>query len=135
MGGLNNSYRAYMQSQVMTAPKEKLIIMMYDGILRFAKVAKEACSRNDIEEANKNLIKAQSIVGELMGSLNFEAGEIAKSLFMLYDYMHRRLIEANIKKDPEIIEEVCGMAAELKEAWQQSLKVLKEVPREAEARG
>ena len=133
MGWLNNSYRAYMQSQVMTAPKEKLVIMMYDGILRFARGAKEACLRNDIEEANRSLIKAQSIVGELMGSLNFEAGEIAKSLFLLYDYMHRRLIEANVKKDPEIIEEVCGMAAELKEAWQQSLKALKEVPKEAEA--
>jgi len=122
---VQKSYQAYIQNQVMTAPKEKLVLMLYDGMVRFIKNAMVACGEGNIEATNNNLLKAQSILFELMGSLDHEAGEIAENLLLIYDYMQRRLVEANIKKDVSMMEEVKGMAVELREAWQQSIKNLK----------
>jgi len=99
--------------------------MLYDGMVRFIKNAVAACGEGNIEATNKNLLKAQSILFELMGSLEHEAGEIAENLLLIYDYMQRRLVEANIKKDVSMMEEIKGMAVELREAWQRSIKNLK----------
>jgi flagellar protein FliS len=96
--------------------------MLYDGAIKFLNLANDAISKKDISASNNNIIKAQNIITELMVSLNMEVGEIAKNLYSLYDYMNRRLIQANIKKDPQIVNEVKGMLVELRETWDQAIK-------------
>lgn len=117
---------AYQQNSVNTASKEKLLLMLYDGLVKFIKQAIAALEEKDLVKAHTNFIKAQNIVLEFMATLNMEVGgELAKSLMALYDYMYRRLVEANTKKDKEIAQEVLGFAEELKDAFEQAYKMLK----------
>jgi len=115
-----NVQNIYKQNQVTTAPKKKLLIMLYDGAIKFLKLAVKAIEEKDNQEANTNIIKAQDIIMEFMTTLDFEAGgEIAQGLYKLYDYMYRRLIDANIKKDVAAIEEVIKYLEELRDTWAQ----------------
>lgn len=119
---LPNPYEAYRQAKISTASQGQLILMLYDGAVKFLNIANESISKKDFAASNTNIIKAQNIITELMISLNMEVGEISKNLYSLYDYMNRRLIQANIKKDPKIIDEVKGMLIELRETWDQAIK-------------
>lgn len=121
-----NALNAYQQNSVNTASKEKLMLMLYDGLVKFIRVGISGIEEKDINKSNTNFIKAQSIVLEFMSTLNMEVGgEMAKSLFALYDYMHRRLIEANIKKDIDIAKEVLDFAEELKDTFEQAYQLTK----------
>lgn len=121
-----NALNIYQQNSVNTASKEKLLIMLYDGLVKFIKQGISGIEENDIQMANTNLVKAQNIIHEFMSTLNMEmGGEIAKSLMMLYDYMYRRLVEANLKKDSKIAKEVLGFSEELKEAFDEAYKLTK----------
>jgi flagellar secretion chaperone FliS len=121
-----NALNAYQKNGVNTASKERLLIMLYDGLVKFIRQGIAGIDEKDIQKTNKNFTKAQSIILEFMGTLNMEiGGEMAKSLMALYDYMHRRLVEANIKKDMKIAKEVLGFAEELKETFEEAYKLSK----------
>jgi flagellar protein FliS len=122
---MNNAYRVYQQNQVQTISQEKLVVMLYDGILKFIKLAKAAMDQNDLEKTHNYLCRAEDILRELMVTLNMEAGEISRSLFRLYDYMVHRLVQANVKKDVTVMDEVLQMAGELRETWQQAMLQLR----------
>ncbi|MCR9141177.1 MAG: flagellar export chaperone FliS [bacterium] len=113
-----NQYDAYKDTEITTANQGKLIIMLYDGALRFLKIANENMSPRTYDVVNTNIIKAQDIVTELMLALNMdEGGEVAENLFNLYAYMKKRLLEANIAKDTAVVDEVLGILNQLKGAW------------------
>lgn len=112
-----NPYKQYKQTSVETASPEKLIIMLYDGAVKFLNQAKVGMGSGNIEETNIALKKTQDIISELMLGLNMEAGEIARNLFNLYDYFQRRLVEANTKKDINLIDEILGYLVELRDTW------------------
>lgn len=114
----SNAYAIYQQNNVLTASRGKLLLMLYDGAIKFLRFAKASIDEKNVENANKYLCKAQDIVSELMVTLDMNY-EISKSLFSLYDYMKYRLVEANIYKDKEMIDEVLNMLVELRETWQQ----------------
>lgn len=119
---MNHAYakQAYQNNQVTTAPQKKLIIMLYDGVIKNLKLSKLAMEKGEIAKINSYLIKAQDIIMELMTTLNFEAGgEVAKNLHQLYDYMYNKLIRANIDKDVDAINEVERYMGELRDAWAQ----------------
>lgn len=97
-----------------TADQGKLIVMLYDGAIGYLEQAKGDLGGKGYSDL---LFKAQDVITELMCSLNFEAGDIAKSLYNLYDYINRRITQANIEKDPQPIEEVIGYLRELRGAW------------------
>jgi flagellar secretion chaperone FliS len=121
-----NALNAYQKNSVNTASKEKLLLMLYDGLVKFIKQGIAGIEEKSIERANTNLVKAQNIVSEFMATLNTQVGgEMAKGLMALYDYMHRRLMEANMKKDAEIAKEVLGFAEELKETFEEAYKLSK----------
>ncbi|MCD6363809.1 MAG: flagellar export chaperone FliS [Synergistetes bacterium] len=120
------AYEQYRQMQIQTAKPEQLLLMLYDGAINFLKKAKVAIEEKNIEEAHTSLIRAQDILAELMSSLNMDVGEIALNLFRLYEYMHYRLVEANVRKDIEPIDEVLGLFQGLKEAWEEAIKKLRE---------
>jgi len=90
--------------------------MLYDGAIRFVKLGIAGIEERDINKANSSLIRAQRIVNELMASLNTSV-PIAATLMGIYDYINRRLIEANIKKSKAPAEEVLEYLVELREAW------------------
>ncbi|MBP7652627.1 flagellar export chaperone FliS [Candidatus Dependentiae bacterium] len=114
-----NPYNQYKKSSIQTASQGKLILMMYDGAIKFLNLAVENISNKRYDIVNVNIIKTQDIITELMLALNLEVGgDIAKNLYSLYDYMNRRLVEANIKKNSEVAKEVLKLLTELKEAWE-----------------
>ncbi len=118
------SAKQYQKQQVETASPEELLLLMYDGAIRFLNVARKAIEEKNIEKTHNNLIRAQHIVTELMASLDMEiGGEVAQNLFRLYDYLHYRLVQANIKKDTAMIDEVLTHLRSLKETWEQAIKI------------
>ncbi|QCX32357.1 flagellar export chaperone FliS [Caloramator sp. E03] len=123
----SNALNIYQQNSVNTASKEKLLLMLYDGLVRFIKQGIIGLEEKNISKSNTNFIKAQNIILEFMSTLNMEVGgEISKSLMALYDYMYRRLVEANIKKDKDIAQEVLNFAEDLKETFEEAYKKIKE---------
>ncbi|HBT47686.1 MAG TPA: flagellar export chaperone FliS [Peptococcaceae bacterium] len=119
---LNNPYQAYQANQVFTLSGEKLVLVMYDGSLRFCQQALAALKERDYAKANENLIRAQEIVTELMAGLNFEAGEVARGLYRLYDFIHWYLIQANVNKKAEMVEEVIAFLRELRDTWEEAVR-------------
>lgn len=117
---MNSPYRAYQQSSVQTSPAQ-LVIMLYDGAIRFTKAAIDGIHNKQFDVANTNLKKAQSIIHELTASLNFDF-PISKELVRIYEYMLHQLIQANIKKNASCAEEVLQHLQELREVWKQTLK-------------
>jgi len=113
-----NPYNQYKETQITTANQGKLIVMLYDGAIKFLNIAIENMNPKTYDIVNSNIIKTQDIITELLLSLNMkEGGEISKSLFSLYMFFKKELLEANIKKDTEIIKNVVKMLKDLREAW------------------
>lgn len=121
-----NALNTYQQNSVNTASKERLLLMLLDGLVKFIKQGIAGIEEKDINKANTNFTKSQSIILELIASLNMKVGgEISNSLSLMYDYMHRRLVEANIKKDAAIANEILGFAEELKETFEEAYRLTK----------
>ncbi|UNC93823.1 flagellar export chaperone FliS [Candidatus Contubernalis alkaliaceticus] len=118
---LANPYQKYQHNQVETSTPGKLLLMLYNGALKFIREARKAAEEKNIEKVNNKIGRAQDIIFELMSSLNFEQGKIAENLYALYDYMNQRLIEANIKKDDKILAEVEGMLESLRDTWKEAI--------------
>ncbi|GAC90656.1 flagellar protein FliS [Anoxybacillus flavithermus NBRC 109594] len=119
---MNNPYQSYQTNAVQTASPGELTLMLYNGCLKFIAQAKKAIEDKDIEARNINLLKAQKIIQELMVTLNMEY-EVAKSMMTMYDYIYRRLVEANIKSDMSILEEVEGYVKEFRDTWKQVIQM------------
>ncbi|WP_411348137.1 flagellar export chaperone FliS [Paenibacillus sp. WLX2291] len=119
---IKSPYQKYQQTQAQTASKPKLLIMLYDGVLRFIRAGIEGIEEKDHTKANTNLCKAQAIVHELVSSLNFDY-PIANELLAVYEYCLRLLIDANVKKDIFPATEVLEHLSELREAWLEASKM------------
>lgn len=115
----------YLESAIKTATPEQLLIMLYDGAIRFCKAAIEAINNKKYEAANHNIQRARNIISEFIITLDKKA-PIAENLLSLYEYFQRRLREANIKKQTAPVEEVLGHLIELREAWAQAAKIAKQ---------
>ncbi|MBX6395056.1 MAG: flagellar export chaperone FliS [Alicyclobacillaceae bacterium] len=115
----SQAYAAYRATAVQTAGPDRLLLMLYDGLIQFLQGAREALIAKRWEDAHRHLVRSQDIVRELMVTLNRDY-DISKSLMALYDYYHRRLVEANVKKQVEPVDEVLGHVRELREAWAQA---------------
>ncbi|WP_422658576.1 flagellar export chaperone FliS [Paenibacillus sp. EC2-1] len=118
---INSPYQKYQQVQTQTASKPKLLIMLYDGAIRFVRSGIEGIEEQNIEKTNTNLCKAQAIIHELISSLNFDY-PISKDLLSIYDYMVNQLIVANVKKSTNSATEVLEHLTELREAWIEASK-------------
>jgi len=114
----SNPYLQYQQVKVNSSTKEDLIIMAYDGAIKFLNLSLSYFKENNIEKINCYILKAHAIISELMAIINFEAGaDIAFNLLRLYEYMNSRLMQANIKKDHKPVIEIIGILNELRSAW------------------
>jgi flagellar secretion chaperone FliS len=119
---INNPYTAYQNNSVNTASPGELTLMLYNGSLKFIHIAKKAIEDKNIELKNNNIQKAQAIVSELMVTLNTDL-EISQNMMSLYDYINRRLTEANVKNDAVVLEEVEGMIIEFRDTWKQVIQL------------
>jgi flagellar protein FliS len=109
---------AYKTNEISTVSQTRLIVMLYDGAIRFLNIATDNMTPRKYDLVNNNIIKAQDIITELMLSLNIEEGkEVANNLLSIYVYIKKRLLEANMKKDSSIITEVVQLLVQLKTAW------------------
>ena len=126
-----NAYQQYKEKSIQTASPEELTLMLYNGLVKFIMRAIDAVDKHKVEEAHNNIIRAQDIVREFMATLD-KKYEIAVSLELLYDYMLRRLIEANTHKDAAILEEVLDMAKQLRDTWEQAMKLARQPRKKAE---
>lgn len=121
MSGIN-PYQQYQQNAVMSAGRGELTLMLYDGAVKFIKQGIKAVDEKNIEGAHGAIVRAQEIVLHLGATLNMDF-ELSKSLALLYDYINRRLIEANAKKDKAVLAETLGLAEELRAAWAEAVKL------------
>src|SRR3954468_20850955 len=119
---MNNPYKSYQQNSVNTASPGELTLMLYNGCLKFIKQAKKAIADKNVEEKNANLIKAQNIIYEFMVTLNMDV-KVSSELMVMYDYLHRRLVEANVKSELTILDEVEGFVIELRDTWKQVIQL------------
>lgn len=112
--------RAYQRTRVETARPTQLLLMLYDGAVRFLTVARDKFETGDIEGRHTNLVKAERIVAELLSNLNAEGSpELVSNLARLYEYMYSRIVEANLMDSTEPIDEVITMLRELRPAWEE----------------
>ena len=129
-----NAQFTYQATRISTATKEQLLLITYDIGIKACHTAENALlgktngGTPDYDLANREIIRAQEVIRELMVTLNRErGGEVATKLIQLYEYMYQLLVDANIKKEPENVRTVCGMLEELKQTWEEALlKLLKE---------
>lgn len=116
-----NGYNNYAREKIMNASPAQLTLMLYDGAIKFCNIAIAAIEKNDIEKAHNNIVKAENIIAEFRATLNFKY-PVAQDFENVYAYIARRLIQANIKKDKEILEEVLGHLREMRNTWEEVMK-------------
>lgn len=115
---MTNPYSQYQKTQVTTASREKVLLMLYEGAIRFTKLANASLKQQKIAEKGKYISKATAILSELMATLDFKAGgQLAIDLENLYVFMIDKLIEGNIKNDLECLAQVEQLLMTLYEAW------------------
>src|SRR5690606_21871385 len=115
---MNNPYKKYQQTQVTTASREKILLMLYEGAIRFTKLAQTHLQEKNIAEKGKYISKATAILSQLMATLDFKAGgKLAADLENLYVFMIEQLIEGNINNDSQCLKAVEDLLMTLYTAW------------------
>lgn len=118
-----NAHNAYQTVQVTTVDRGRLLLMMYEGAIKFLKQAKQGLEANDIAKFCRFLSKAQAIIAELMNTLDFEkGGKIAHDLDRLYDFMLFYLTEANLHRDPARISKTIGLLDTIYAAYKEIIE-------------
>ena len=115
--------QAYKESAVLTATPGQLVVMLYDGIRRFLFQATVAMRDGNIEVCNNRLQRAEAIIDELNATLDMSAGEVSENLRSLYVFSRSHLMQARIKRSPEMIEEVSKLLDTVGDAWREIAKI------------
>jgi flagellar secretion chaperone FliS len=121
-----NAYNVYKNNSVTYASKEQLLLMLLDGAVKFAKIGRQAIVDKNVPKAHENILKTQNIYYELMATLDVNAGgDWAKSLMSIYRFIVDRLVDANMKKDVNIMNEVIPLIEEVRDTWNEAYKLSK----------
>ena len=113
-----NPYAAYNNSKIQTASPAELTLLLYEGAIKFANIALTAMENKDIQKAHTNVMKTERIIIEFQSTLDHKY-PVAKDFDAVYDYLIKRLRDANIKKDPEIMKEVLEHLRTMRETWKE----------------
>ena len=119
---VTNPYMQYQEASLETASQGKLLLMLYDGAIRFLVTTQTALGEHRWVDAHQASVRAQDIIHELMFSLNMEAGDIAQNLYRLYEYMNWRLVHANVRREAAGAKEVEGLLRDLRGAWAEAVR-------------
>lgn len=118
---MNRGYAAYANNKIMTASPAELTLMLYEGAIKFCNLAITAVEEKDILKAHENIMKTERIIEEFQSTLNHNY-PVAKDFDEVYSYLMRRLREANVKKDREILEEVLKHLRTLRDTWKEVMR-------------
>jgi len=119
---LPNAYAQYNNNKVMTASPAELTLMLYEGAIKFCNIALVAIEEKDVQKAHTNIIKAQRIIDYLRQTLDMKYA-VAQDFENIYSYLGTRLIQANMKKDPEILKEVNEHLHSVRDTWKQVMRI------------
>lgn len=122
---LPNAYGQYNNSKIMTASPAELTLMLYEGAIKFCNIAIVAIEHGDVQKAHNNIQRTERIVDYFRQTLDMSY-PVAEDFERVYSYLSRRLIEANIKKDKEILEEVNTHLRSMRDTWKEVMKKSKE---------
>lgn len=117
----NKGYAAYANSKITTASPAELTLMLYDGSIKFCNMAIAAIEDNDMAKAHQNIMKVENIIQEFQVTLNRKY-PIAQDFDNVYSYLMDRLVQANLKKDVEILQEVLGHLRTMRDTWKEVMK-------------
>lgn len=118
---LPNAYAAYNKNKVLTASPAELTLMLYEGAIKFCNIAIAGIENKDIEKAHVNIVKTEKIIQEFLRTLD-EKYPVYKDFENVYNYLMRRLREANIHKDKEILEEVLTHLRSMRDTWKEVMQ-------------
>ena len=123
---INNSsgYDVYQKQKILTATPAELTLMLYEGAIKFINIAIMSIEKKDITKAHNNIMKAQRIIEEFRSTLNFKY-PVAKEFDVVYEYLLRRLVEANLKKDINILEECLVHLRGMRDTWKEVMVATK----------
>jgi len=117
-----NAYNIYKNNSVNYSSKEQLLLMLVEGAVKFAKIGRQAIVDNDIKKCNDALQRTQDIFLELMVSLDQSAGDWAVQLYRVYAFINEQLVQANIKKDVKIMDEIMPLIEDVRDTWNEAYK-------------
>ncbi|MCR5300887.1 MAG: flagellar export chaperone FliS [Lachnospiraceae bacterium] len=117
-----NPYAQYNQNKILTASPAELTLMLYDGAIKFCNIAIMGIEQKDIQKAHTNIMKVQKIIEEFQITLNFKY-EIANDFNNVYNYLMKRLREANMTKDKAILEEVLEHLHTMRDTWKEVMRL------------
>lgn len=118
---VQNPYEQYNQSKILTASPAEITLMLYEGAIKFCNIAVIGIEQGDIEKAHINIMKTQRIIEEFRNTLDHKY-PVAEEFEKVYVYILRRLFEANIRKDKEILEEVNEHLRSMRDTWKEVMK-------------
>lgn len=117
-----NAYAQYNNSKVLTASPAELTLMLYEGAIKFCNIAISAVEKGDIPKAHTNIVKVERIIDYLRQTLDMKY-EVAQDFERIYSYLGQRLIEGNLKKDKEVLEEVCEHLRSVRDTWKEVMRI------------
>ncbi|MBX4262483.1 flagellar export chaperone FliS [Clostridium estertheticum] len=118
-----NAFNTYKSNSVNFASKDQLLLMLVEGATKFSKIGRQAIIEKDINKAHENIVKTQNIFYELMTTLDVaKGGEWAESLMKVYEFITRRLLDANIKKSEDIMNEIIPLIEDVRDTWNEAYK-------------
>lgn len=118
---LPNGYAQYNNSKILTASPAELTLMLYEGAIKFCNIAIMGIEQGDALKAHTNIVKVENIIMEFQSTLNHKY-QVAEDFDKVYNYIYGRLVEANIKKDKEILEEVLRHLRTMRDTWKEVMK-------------
>jgi len=123
MNAYGNAFNTYKSNSVNFASKDQLLLMLVEGATKFSKIGRQAIIDKDINKAHENIVKTQNIFYELMTTLDVaKGGEWAESLMKVYEFITRRLLDANIKKSEAIMNEIIPLIEDVRDTWNEAYK-------------
>ena len=120
-----NPYNSYKQNAVFMASKEQLLLMLVDGAVKYTKIAKTAILDKNTQKAHRELIRVQDIFTELMVTLDQNAGQWAKDMYKVYEFIKSELAIADENKDIKIIDDILPIVKQIRDTWHEVYNQLK----------
>lgn len=120
-----NAYSQYNNSKILTASPAELTLMLYEGAIKFCNIAEMAVEQKDVEKAHANIVKVQKIIDYLRQTLDMKY-PVAEDFERIYTYLSSRLLEANMKKDKAILEEINMHLHSVRDTWKEVMRINRE---------
>lgn len=117
-----NAFAQYNNNKIMTASPAELTLMLYEGAIKFCNIAIDAAEQKNVMKTHSNIVKVENIIAYLRNTLDMQYA-VAKEYDRMYDYLQRRLFQANMKKDPEILKEVNTHLRLIRDTWKEVMRI------------